>query len=281
MIHTANQLKALVRNMSKGNSTQAQVIIRNYMMERFLERLSKSKYRDNFILKGGTLISAMVGLDVRASLDIDTTLRGLPLTVPNITEFIGDIISVPLDDGVSFRVVSISDIMEEEEYPGLRVMMETKLESMRTPLKIDISTGDIITPKEIEYQFKLMFEDRSINILAYNLETVLSEKLETIISHGTANTRLRDFYDIYILQHDISHVYDPLQLTEAYAATCAKRETLYSVEECLTILEEVRNSPVMQTLWKNYQKKYEYAAEYTWEEIQNSVKELYLVAAGR
>lgn len=197
MIHTSTQLKALVRNMSKGNSMQAQIIIRNYMMERFLERLSQSKYRDNFILKGGTLVSAMVGLDTRSTLDIDTTIRGFSLTVDEVADIVGEIISIHLEDEVEFQITRISEIMDEAEYPGIRVMMEATLDTMKTPLKLDISTGDVITPKEISYQFKLMFEERTISVLAYNVETVFAEKLETILSRGCANTRMRDFYDLY------------------------------------------------------------------------------------
>lgn len=279
MIHTANQLKALVRNMSKGNSMQAQIIIRNYMMERFLERLSLSRYQSNFILKGGALVSAMVGLDTRSTLDIDTTMRGLSLTVDEVNDIVGEIISVPLEDGVAFQITRISEIMDEAEYPGIRVMLEATLESMRTPLKLDISTGDVITPKEVSYQFKLMFEDRTIHVLAYNLETVLAEKLEAVLSHGYANTRMRDFYDLHILQHDVSTSFDPVFLRAALAATCAKRGTVLSYEEGILILQEVRQNGDMQKLWQNYQKKYSYAADLGWDTVMDSVTALYNKAA--
>ena len=173
MIHTSKQLKDLVRNLSKGNSMQAQILIRNYMMERFLERLSRSPYRENFILKGGALVSAMVGLDTRSTMDVDTTLRGMPLTVENLSDILAEVLSIPLEDGVTFHITRIYEIMDEAEYPGIRAMLEANLETMRTPLKLDISTGDAITPREVSYQFKLMFEDRTISILAYNLETCL------------------------------------------------------------------------------------------------------------
>jgi len=279
MIHTSTQLKALVRNMSKGNSTQAQIIIRNYMMERFLDRLSQSKYRDNFILKGGTLVSAMVGLAMRSTLDIDTTIRGFPLTVDEVTDIVGEIISIQMEDEVEFQITRISEIMDEAEYPGIRVMMEATLDTMKTPLKLDISTGDVITPREISYQFKLMFEDRTISVWAYNVETILAEKLETIISRGYANTRMRDFYDLYILQHDVSTAFEPEHLREAFAATCSKRETSFSHQEGVLILQEVRESEEMKAQWRRYQKKYAYAVDLGWSKVMDSVTALYNTAS--
>lgn len=278
MIHTSTQLKALVRNMSKGDSTQAQIIIRNYMMERFLERLAQSDYRSNFILKGGTLVSAMVGLDVRSTLDIDTTIRGFPLTADDVSKIVGEVASIRLEDGVEFKITRISEIMDEAEYPGIRVMMEAKLDTMRTPLKLDISTGDVITPREISYQFKLMFEDRTINILAYNLETVLAEKLETVLSRGCVNTRMRDFYDLHILQHDLSAAFIPEWLREAFAATCAKRGTKFSYEEGTLILQEIRQNKDMEKQWSRYQRKYAYATDIPWEIVMDSVTALYRTA---
>lgn len=278
MIHTSTQLKALVRNMSKGNSTQAQIIIRNYMMERFLDRLSQSKYRDNFILKGGTLVSAMVGLAMRSTLDIDTTIRGFSLTVDEVADIVGEIISIRLEDEVEFQITRIIEIMDEAEYPGIRVMMEATLDTMKTPLKLDISTGDVITPREISYQFKLMFEDRTISVWAYNVETILAEKLETIISRSYANTRMRDFYDLYILQHDVSTAFEPEHLREAFSATCSKRGTSVSRQEGVLILQEVRESEEMKAQWRRYQKKYAYAADLGWSAVMDSITELYETA---
>lgn len=193
MIKTARQLKDLIRNLSKKNAADAQILMRNYMMERFLERISLSSYRDKFILKGGMLVAAMVGLDARSTMDLDATVKGANVSVEDVENMMAEIIAVPIDDGVTFQVKSISEIMDEAEYPGIRVTMTTLFDGVRTPLKIDISTGDAITPKEVRYSFKLMLEDRSIDVWAYNLETVLAEKLETIITRTTTNTRMRDF----------------------------------------------------------------------------------------
>ena len=239
MIKTSRQLKALVRNLTKGDSLQAQIIMRNYVMERFLERISLSKYRNNFILKGGMLVSAMVGLDTRSTMDIDTTIKNMPLSVENAREMIEEIIAVPIDDGMTFSIKSVGEIMDEAEYTGVRVNLEATLETMRTPLKVAISTGDIITPREVLYTFKLMFEERTISILAYNLETVLAEKMETVIARGVANTRLRDYYDLYILQNEYTHAISMEQFKAAFLATCKKRNSIQLIAEGNKILKEL------------------------------------------
>ena len=200
MIKTARQLKDLIRNLSKEKTADAQILMRNYMMERFLERISLSEYRDKFILKGGMLVAAMVGLDVRSTMDMDATIKGANVNVEDVEKLISSIITIQIDDGVIFQIKSISEIMDEAEYPGVRVSMTALFDRVITPLKIDISTGDVITPSEVRYNFKLMLEERTIDIWAYNLETVLAEKLETMLTRAVTNTRMRDFYDIYVLQ---------------------------------------------------------------------------------
>lgn len=278
MIKTSRQLKALVRNLTKGDSLQAQIIMRNYVMERFLERISLSKYRNNFILKGGMLVSAMVGLDTRSTMDIDTTIKNMPLSVENAKEMIEEIIAIPIDDGMTFSIKSVSEIMDEAEYRGVRANLEATLEIMRTPLKVDISTGDIITPREVSYTFKLMFEERTISILAYNLETVLAEKMETVIARGVANTRLRDYYDLYILQNEYTHVINMEQFKEAFLATSKKRNSIQLLAEGNRILKEIEDSGVMQELWKSYQKKFSYAEDISWERVMDSIEKLFAEA---
>ena len=275
MIKTSKQLKDLIRNLSKKNSADAQILMRNYMMERFLERISVSEYQDKFILKGGMLVAAMVGLDARSTMDIDATIKGTDVDVETVEKVISDIVSVPLEDGVIFRIKSISEIMDETEYPGVRVSMETEFDGVRTPLKIDISTGDVITPKEIQYSFKLMLEERSIEVWAYNLETVMAEKLETVISRNITNTRMRDFYDIYILLRLYGNILNTKILGEALQATARKRETEYHLKDALEIFEEVQNAPDMEKLWTSYQKKFSYAEDISWEMVMKSVRELY------
>lgn len=276
MIKTSRQLKALVRNLTKGDSIQAQIIMRNYVMERFLERISLSKYRNNFILKGGMLVSAMVGLDTRSTMDIDTTIKNVSLSLENARKIIEEIIAVPIDDSMTFSIKSVDEIMDEAEYSGVRANLEAALETMRTPLKIDISTGDVITPREVSYTFKLMFEERTISILAYNLETVLAEKMETIISRGVANTRLRDYYDLYILQNEYTHMINMEQFKAAFLATSKKRNSVQLIDDGNRILKEIEDSEVMQGLWKNYQKKFSYAEDISWGMVMGSIEKLFV-----
>lgn len=278
MITTARQLKDLIRNLSKKKSADAQILMRNYMMERFLERISLSDYKDRFILKGGMLVAAMVGLDVRSTMDLDATVKGANVSVEDVENIISSILSVPMEDGVEFQVKRISEIMEEAEYPGVRVSMETTFDGVRTPLKIDISTGDVITPREVRYSFKLMLEDRSIEVWAYNLETVLAEKLETVISRNVTNTRMRDFYDIHILKQLHGESLSASVLRDALAATATKRGTLAQMKDAAAVFDEVEESPVMAKLWQSYQKNYSYAADLSWHTVMDSVRALY--AAG-
>ena len=277
MITTARQLKDLVRNLSKKKSADAQILMRNYMMERFLERISLSEYKNQFILKGGMLVAAMVGLDARATMDLDATIKGTNVSVEDVEMIISKIISIPLNDGVLFRIKRISEIMEEADYPGVRVSMETKFDGVITPLKIDISTGDIITPREIKYNFNLMLENRTIEVWAYNLETVLAEKLETVISRNVTNTRMRDFYDIYILQKLYGEQLSKDVLWDALVATAKKRETLeqIEVEDIDEVFNEIQSNSVMENLWKAYQKNYTYAADISWHSIMKSIRTLY------
>lgn len=277
MITTARRLKDLIRNLSKKKSADAQILMRNYMMERFLERISLSEYKDLFILKGGMLVAAMVGLDARATMDFDATIKGANVSVTDVETIILKIISIPIDDGVSFRIKQISEIMEEADYPGVRVSMETKFDGVITPLKIDISTGDVITPREIRYRFNLMLENRAIEVWAYNLETVLAEKLETAISRNVTNTRMRDFYDIYILQKLYGEQFKKEVLWNALVATARKRGTLEQIEsgDIREVFDEIATSPVMENLWKSYQKNYSYATDIPWHSVMESIRTLY------
>lgn len=274
MIKTARQLKDLIRNLSREKSADAQLLMRNYMME----RISLSEYRDKFILKGGMLVAAMVGLDARSTMDLDATVKGANVNVEEIENLISAIVSVPIDDGVKFQLKSISEIMDEAEYPGIRVSMTTTFDGVVTPLKIDISTGDAITPREVRYSFKLMLEDRSIDIWAYNLETVLAEKLETIITRTTTNTRMRDFYDIYILDQLHGKTLNRQTLYDALLATAKKRGTERHLAEAVDVLNEVESSPVMQKLWESYRRKFSYAADLEWNIIMGAVRSLYALS---
>ena len=276
MIHSSKQLKDLIRNLSKEVGIEAHVLIRKYMMERFLERVSSSKYNGSFILKGGMLVAAFVGVEARATMDIDTTIKGIPVTIIDMERTITEISNIDLDDNVKFRIKKVSEIMDEAEYSGIRFSMDAVLDGAVIPLKIDISTGDVITPREIAYSYKLMFEDRTIPIMTYPIETVLAEKLETVISRSITNTRMRDFYDIHILLKSQNINVDILAL--ALERTAKKRGNFSLLENAESVLKIVKSDEDMKRLWNIYQKKFKYAGEYTWDEVIHSVRELSIEA---
>jgi len=277
MIRSSTQLKDLVRNKSKGDSNKAQIIIRSYIMERFLERVSFSEYKNNFVLKGGLLISSMVGIDHRSTMDIDGAIQNMPLTIESARNMLEKIIAIPLEDNTFFSIKSMNEIMDEAEYDGIRISLEAQIDKMKTSLKIDISTGDVITPRKISYQYKLIFEERIISVWAYNLETMLAEKLETVIRRGTTNTRLRDFYDLHILQNVAVHPMDEDKFKQAFYATVKKRNSFPFLESHNLILQEVRDSDVMQGLWQNYQKKFDYSQDISWNAVMRSIFSLFSI----
>jgi len=262
-VKTPTQLKALVRNLSKSKNVEAEIILRNFMLERFLERVSLSEYKHSFVLKGGMLIAAMVGIDTRTTMDMDATIKGKTLTPSEVATIIETVLAISIDDGVSFALRGIEEIREEADYPGYRASIEATLDKTRQVLKVDVTTGDFVTPREIEYSFKLMFEDRAIRIMAYNLETVLAEKFETIITRSVTTTRMRDFYDIYILTTTQPFGADTFKA--ALAKTVEKRGTTEQMTYVDDVLRIVAASPVLIDLWQRYQKKFTYAADVSWE----------------
>lgn len=268
------QLKAIIKNIAKKKKISAQLVLQNYMLERFLERESLSPYRDNFIIKGGFLIASMVGLDSRATMDIDATIKGFPVNAETIQKMIEEILAIPIDDNISFNFRSIGAIREGDEYTGYRVALTGNYENMAVPLKLDITTDDKITPGEIEYEYKLMLEPRTICVPAYNLPTLLAEKLETVVTTGDQNTRPRDYYDIYILTKLLSGNIDLGILREALQATAEKRGSVPVVKQYKQIMQVVRNSPVMKRHWEDYRKNYHYAAGIEFEETCDAVIEI-------
>lgn len=270
----AMQLKAIIKNLAKKKHISAQLVMQNFMLERLLERVSVSRYQQNFILKGGFLIAAMVGLDTRATMDMDATIKGLPVNEQTVKEMFEEICKIEIDDEVTFSFRGIGRIREDDLYGGYRVSLFANYPPMAVPLKLDVTTGDKITPKEIEYQFKLLLEDRSISVFAYNLETIMAEKLETVISRGDQNTRPRDYYDIYILFKLQYTNIEPSALKAALNATTEKRGSSVVIKEYRRIMDIVKNSEAMQKQWKNYQKDFEYAIDILFEDTCDVVVEL-------
>ena len=254
----AMQLKSAISKIAKEKHIPAQLVMQNYMLERLLERISRSKYQGNFILKGGLLIASMVGLHSRATMDMDATIRNHPVNENSIKTMFEEIVSIPIDDDISFSFQGVGEIRKNDAYGGYRISLTANFPPMRVPLKLDITAGDKITPKAIEYSYPMMFSDGTLEIFAYNLETILAEKLETVISRGDQNTRPRDYYDIFILSKLKGHEIDRDILRKALSETAKKRHDDL-IPQYRSIVEQVVKSTAMLQHWKTYQRDYEYA----------------------
>ena len=274
MYITPAQIKGRIKNVAKQNGSDPITLLRIYMMERFLERITYSKYKDDFIVKGGILVTSMIGISMRSTMDIDTTIRNFDLTKEETTRIVNEIKDISLDDHIEFILNDVSDIMDNMEYPGIRIHMDAKLENLIVPIKIDISTGDVITPREVRYEYPLLLEDKSIQLWSYNLETILAEKIQTILSRGLLNTRMRDFYDVTTLfdRYNDSINYNDLSL--AFDKICRKRETLSVLEHYEEILCSISEDSTLQNLWKNYCRKYKYASHIEFSTNLEIIKQL-------
>lgn len=269
----AMSLKAKIRNIAKQKNIPAQVILQNYMFERLLVRLAASAYKEKFVLKGGMLVAAIVGLDNRATMDLDTTLKNLPLTPEAIRSALEEICAMPSDDEVTFEFGTISPIREDDIYGGYRVALTAKFETLLTPLSIDVSTGDAITPHAVPYQFAEIFdEEKSYELWAYNIETVMAEKIETILRRSVFNTRPRDFYDAYILAS--TQKFDKDVFAQALRATAAHRSTTEQIADVPGILRNIEESPQLRAMWEKYRKQFAYAQDITYEQILDAVRKL-------
>lgn len=271
---TSAQVKGRIKNIASKNGADPRVLMRIYMMERFLERVSLSAYKDNFIIKGGMLITSMVGISVRSTMDIDTTVKGQDLSLENAQRIVREIADIQIDDGVSFIIKDVETIMDEMEYPGIRFHLDAIFERMITPIKIDVSTGDVITPQAIEYNYKLMLEEREIELWSYNLETILGEKLQTILVRERANTRMRDFYDICVLVEMYAGEIKVDDFKAAYEATCRKRESLHLIRNEKEIIDIIKGDNKLNDQWINYQRKFSYASNISFEKTIECAKRL-------
>ena len=272
---TPEKVKGKIRSLAKQKNADARILMRVYMMERFLERVSVSKYKDNFVIKGGMLITAMVGVSLRSTMDIDTSIKNHTLSEQEARSMIDEIRQINIEDGVTFEIKEASSIMDEMEYTGIRFSMNAVMGNLITPMKIDISTGDVITPHAMEYRYKLLLENRFINLWSYNLETILAEKMQTVLARGLLNTRMRDFYDIRVLLGLYDKEINAATLSEAFSATCRKRGTEDLIRTGKPVLDKIKNDVHLQELWKSYQKKYSYASEIPYECIMESTECLF------
>ena len=272
---TPAQLKGRLKNLANQHHADARTLMRLYMMERFLERISASNYRDNFIIKGGILVTSLIGVALRSTMDIDATIKNLNLSDEDIRRIVDEICTIDLQDDVKFQVKQLSRIMDEMDYPGIRVTLNAFLGNMPVPMKIDISTGDVITPREIHHQYKLLLEDRTILLWSYNLETLLSEKLQTVLARGQLNTRMRDFYDLYELSRIYRDKIDNVTLKSAFTATCVKRDIPNLLQDAPQVITKIQQDNNLMVLWKSYQKKYTYATNISYDDIMLSLIQLW------
>jgi len=275
MSFKAMSLKGRIKNYAKSNNIAAQVVLQNYMFERFLARLSVSGYSEKFVVKGGMLIAAIVGLDTRSTMDLDATLRNLPLTEEKITEAVETICKIDMKDDVIFTVKSIEPIRKDDIYGGYSVRLDAVYDTIVTPLSIDVSTGDVITPDAVKYEFSGIFdEDIRIRLWGYNIETVIAEKVETILRRGVFSTRPRDYYDVYILE--TTQEYDKEIYKEALKATAEHRGSIEQISDVEGILKQISESGDLKDMWRKYQKKFSYASDISYEDVLEVLRKIVL-----
>ena len=274
MIKNATQLKAKIKNFAKEKNMDSRTVLQEYVLERFIDRISKSKYKNDFILKGGMLISSMVGVDLRSTLDIDTTIKGFEFTLNKLNEVLNEIIETDIGDMFNFKILMNKKIMEETEYHGYRVTLEANFGTISQKFKIDISTGDIITPNEVKYNIKQMLSDDKIEILAYNIETILSEKIHSIIQKGEDNTRARDYYDIYILEKIKKEEINNNILKEAIINKFEERKNSNLVSNIYLKVLDLEKNIKLKELWNEYRSKFTYAKDIEFEDTIKSLKNI-------
>lgn len=270
MIKNAKSLMDKSRNLAATYNITANEVLQNYMFERILERLSISEYKNNFILKGGLLLSSIMGIDTRTTMDMDTCIKGINLTDEQLYKVLKEILNIDVGDNVSFEIKNFEPIREEDDYGGLRYNIIVKFDNIKVNLSIDIATGDLITPCEIEYDYKMIFEDRSLKIMTYNIESIIAEKFQTVISRGILNSRMKDYYDLYYLltYKEISKK----NFKNAIIRTFEKRET--DINDIDRVLTEIKTSDFIKELWITYSKQHAYANNIEFEQVINVIQKI-------
>lgn len=272
MIKNRDSLKAKASNLSKKTNIPNKYLIQNFMFEALLKRISKSKYKDQFIIKGGLLLSSIFGVDLRSTMDLDTTIKGLPLDRETITKVINEIISIAVDDNIKLEIENIKDIREEELYSGFEVNLKAEFDGLKTNLMIDITTGDVITYKEVEFKYNTIFDNETINIMTYNYETIIAEKFESIISRNINNTRMKDYYDLYMFVHLKWNDINKDTLRKAIINTSKARETLDYIDNANQYIKLIRDDSKLKSLWNNYQNNYEYAKDIEFVDVIDAIE---------
>ena len=272
MIKNKDSLKAKASNLAKQTNIPNKYIIQNFMFEALLKRISNSNYKDKFIIKGGLLLSSIFGVNLRSTMDLDTTIKGLPLNKSTIIKVITEIINIDLKDNITFEIENIKDIREEDLYSGYNVNLKADFDGLKTNLMIDITTGDIITYKEVEFKYNTLFDNETINIMTYNYETIIAEKFESIISRNIDNTRMKDYYDLYMFVNLKWNDINKETLRKAIINTSKNRETLSYIENANDYIILIEDDSKLKSLWNNYQKNYEYAKDIEFVDTINAIK---------
>lgn len=272
MIKNKDSLKVKVSNLALSTNIPNKYLIQSFMFEALLKRISVSKYKDKFIIKGGLLLSSIFGVNLRSTMDLDTTIKGLPLDRTTITKVVNEIISIDLKDNIKLEIENIKDIREEELYSGFNINLKAEFDGLRTNLMIDITTGDVITYKEVQFEYKTLFDNEIVNIMTYNYETIIAEKFEAIISRNIDNTRMKDYYDLYMFVNLKWDDIDKTILRKAIFNTSEKRETLNYIENADKYIELINEDSKLKSLWKNYQNNYAYAKDISFENTIAAIK---------
>ena len=271
---TPEQLKGAIRSMAAKKNLRAQEVLQMFLFERIIDRLAASSFRDNFILKGGLLISSMIGIGERTTMDMDTTARGIQMEEDEIVSAVKEIIAMDVGDGISFEFQKIEPIREDDAYNNFRVHLRAKYGKIDSPMKIDITTGDIITPAAIRYDFPFVFEEKTVSVMAYTLETVLAEKYETIIRRNIGTTRARDYYDLHTLYRSRKDVVQMEVLRAAVIHTAEKRDSVDDIMDWRDILKDIREEPQLDLLWDNYAADNKYIGDLKFNEVLDTVDEI-------
>lgn len=275
MIDNAQSLKDKAKNFAIKNNLEVQQVLQNYMFERFLERLSKSKYKNNFILKGGFLLSSIMGINIRSTMDIDANITGMDFSEDKILKLVQDIISIELNDNVTFEIDKSEPIKEDNEYGGYSFKIIGKVFNLKIIFHIDISTGDLITPKAIEYEYKTLLEDNIINLYTYNSETIIAEKLQTVLVRSVANSRMKDFYDLYYFSTNKWKEIDKKTLSDAINVTFKHRNSLNELNHYKSIINEISKSSLIKERWTSYQNRFSYAQNVSFDSVIDSINKIY------
>ncbi len=270
----SDKLNYIIKKKSKGNNNLAHHLHQMFFFEHVLMRLEKSKYRDNIILKGGVLLSSIIGEDLRTTKDIDATLKSLPLNIDSIKNIFEEILSIDINDNVNFEIVNIKDIRLEDEYGGFKINVKGTFDKIRTNFFIEITTGDIITPREIKYKYNSIFEDKRINIMAYTIETIIAEKFESIISKNITTTRAKDFYDLYMLMNKHKNDINNKNLVKAIENTFNKRNTEFNIDNFKEIVEILKESNALKRVFNDYQQKLEYTKIVSLDDTIKAINEI-------